>query len=40
MSGRAGHYRLFLAEGNAKKDSFCKAAADDRKDAGFVSVQE
>lgn len=33
-------YGLFLAEGNAKKDSFCKAAADDKNDAGFVSVWE
>lgn len=33
-------YGLFLAEGNAKKESFCKAAADDKKDTGFVSVWE
>lgn len=33
-------YGLFLAEGNAKKDSFCKAAADDKKDTSFANVWE
>ena len=33
-------YGLFLAEGNAKKDSFCTGAADDKKDANFANVWE
>lgn len=33
-------YGLFLAEGNAKKDSFCTGAAGAKKDAQFTNVWE